>query len=78
MLLGSLAVALFPFLPESAQKIWVQLGLGGKINDCAWSDLSLLGIKSGHNLGIASPLFTKVEESDIELRKKELGPSDLK
>ena len=42
----SLAVALFSFLPESAQKIWVQLGLDGHVNDCAWSDLSLLGIKS--------------------------------
>ena len=41
----SLAIALFPFLPESAQKIWVQLGLDGKVNDCVWSDLSLLGIR---------------------------------
>ena len=35
-------------------------------------------LNPGHNLGVASPLFTKVEESDIELRKKELGPADLK
>jgi methionyl-tRNA synthetase len=71
----SLAIAIFSFMPESAQKIWNQLGLDGTVNERSWSDMSILGISSGHVLGDASPLFAKVEESDIEKRKKLLGPS---
>lgn len=70
----SLALAIYPFLPESAQKIWSQLGLEGKITESSWNDMSNLDISSGHLLGESSPLFVKVEESDIELRKKQLGP----
>ena len=72
----SMAIALFSFLPESAQKIWNQLGLSGKIDELSWNDMSELGIHSGHVLGDVSPLFTKVEESDIEKHKKQLGPSE--
>jgi len=72
----SLAIVLFPFLPESAQKIWKQLGLDGNVNEFSWNDISVLGISSGHALGDASPLFVKVEESDIAKYKKQLGPSE--
>ena len=71
----SIAIAIYPFLPDSAQKIWDQMGLKGKVNDNSWNDISEFGVSSGHKLGDSSPLFAKVEESDIELRKKELGPS---
>ena len=71
----SLAVAIFPFIPESAQKIWNQLGIDGLVNESSWSDISVLGIPSGHTLGDVSPLFAKVESSDIEKYKKQLGPS---
>jgi methionyl-tRNA synthetase len=70
----SLAIAMFPFIPESAQKIWEQLGIDGKVNDNRWNSISELGIKSGHKLGDASPLFSKVEIEDIEKYKKQLGP----
>ena len=72
----SLAIAIFPFIPESAQKIWRQLGLDGNVTDFSWSDISVLGISSGHTLDDASPLFAKVEKSDIEKYKKQLGPSE--
>ena len=71
----SIAIAIYPFLPDSAQKIWDQMGLNGKVNENSWNDISEFGVSSGHKLGDSSPLFAKVEESDIELRKKELGPS---
>ena len=74
----SLAIASFPFMPESAQKIWEQLGLDGSITDLNWNELSELKIPSGHVLGDASPLFAKVEQSDIENHKKQLGPSEEK
>ncbi len=72
----SMAIALFPFLPNSAQKIWAQLGLQGKVQDNKWDSLSALEIKPGHNLGDVSPLFSKVESEDIEKYKKLLGPSE--
>ncbi len=71
----SMAIALFPFLPESSQKIWEQIGLTGKVNDNKWDSISDIDIKSGHTLGDASPLFVKVEEEDIAKYKKQLGPS---
>ena len=70
----SLAIAIFPFIPESAQKIWEQIGLDGKVNQCKWDDLSKIAVNSNHKLGKTSPLFAKVESSDIEKYKKQLGP----
>ncbi len=70
----SMAIALFPFLPESSQKIWVQLGFSGKVNENKWGSISDIGVKSGHVLGDATPLFVKVEEEDIAKYKKQLGP----
>jgi methionyl-tRNA synthetase len=71
----SMAIALFPFLPEASQKIWEQLGFTGKVNDNKWDSISDVSVKSGHLLGDATPLFAKIEESDIAKYKKQLGPS---
>lgn len=72
----SMAIALFPFIPESSQKIWNQIGLDGKVNENSWSSISDIGIKSGHVLGEVSPLFVKVEDEDIAKYKKQLGPAE--
>ncbi len=72
----ALSIALFAFLPESAQKIWNQLGLDSSIEKSSWTDMSVLGIFPDHVLGNASPIFAKVEESDIEKHKNELGLSE--
>ena len=72
----SLAIASFSFIPKSAQNIWTQLALDGKINEQNWNDMSVLGVSSGHTLGDASPLFARVEPADIEKYKKQLGPSE--
>ena len=72
----SLAIAIFPFMPESSQKIWNQLGLDGMVDDSSWVDMSELKISPGHLLRDSSPLFTKVEKSDIEKHKTQLGPSE--
>ena len=69
----SLALSLYPFLPESSQRIWEQLGMSGNMSDQSWSSISTIKIKEGHKIGQASPLFKKVEASDIELHKARLG-----
>ncbi len=71
-----MSIALCPFTPEAAQKIWDQLGLQGNVKENSWDSLSTLEIKPGHNLGEASPLFSKVDAEDIEKYKKQLGPSE--
>lgn len=69
----SLAIAILPFMPNSANKIWSQLGLGERIS-AMWEDMSEFGVSGNHSLGEASPLFSKVESKDIENHKKQLGP----
>ncbi|HUU48903.1 MAG TPA: methionine--tRNA ligase [Nitrosopumilaceae archaeon] len=69
----SMAIALYPFTPNSSQRIWTQLGLQGEVKDNNWDSLSKLEIRPGHKLGEPSPLFSKVESEDIEKYKKQLG-----
>ena len=52
-----LAVLLWPFLPETAVKIYAQLGLNetpDKFSEATWGKL-----KSGHVIGEPTPLFPR-------------------
>ena len=69
----SLAISLYPFLPESSQKIWEQLGMVGSVSEQIWGSMSEIKIPQGHKIGAASPLFKKIEASDIEANKAKLG-----
>ncbi|MFY9301094.1 MAG: methionine--tRNA ligase [Candidatus Nitrosotenuis sp.] len=66
----SISVALYPFLPKSAEKIWQQLGLSGKVTDNAWQSISEILVKPEQKLGEISPLFARVEEADIKKHKE--------
>ncbi|MCH6571117.1 MAG: methionine--tRNA ligase [Thaumarchaeota archaeon] len=69
----SIAIACYPFMPKSAQKIWLQLGLDGNVSEQSWDSISEISIQADHQLGTPSPLFAKVEESDIKNHKQKLG-----
>jgi methionyl-tRNA synthetase len=69
----SLAISLYPFLPESSQRIWEQIGVNGTVSEQSWSSMSEIMIPQGHKIGPASPLFKKIESADIELHKARLG-----
>src|SRR5690349_2273865 len=69
----SIAIALFPFLPESSEKIWMQLNLSGKVSEQKWHTMSDLTVSVNHKIGASSPLFKKVETTDIEKHKAKLG-----
>jgi len=69
----SLAISLYPFLPTSAQKIWSQLGMKGNISEQLWDSISDISIKPEHKIGEVSPLFSKVEDSDIQKHKQNLA-----
>ncbi len=69
----SISVALYPFLPQSAQKIWTQLGMQGKVSDVKWEQMSEISIQPDHKLGQIAPLFARVEDEDIKRHKEKLG-----
>ncbi len=54
-----LAVLLWPFLPETASKIYAQLGLAGAPDQFAAARWA--GLQPGHKIGSPSPLFPKKE-----------------
>jgi len=72
----SLAIAIYPFMPDSSQKIWVQLGLEGNVSTQMFDQISNITLNQGHKLGSVSPLFQKVEESVIDEQKSKLGDSN--
>ncbi len=63
----STAVALSPFLPGSARRMWAQLGMEGDPSEQPWDSASELGVGAGHRIGgEPSPLFARVEAGEIE------------
>ncbi len=45
----------------------------GNISDQTWASISDIVIAAGHKIGVVSPLFKKVEASDISTYKSRLG-----
>jgi methionyl-tRNA synthetase len=71
---GTLAIQLAPYIPYSAENIWIQL-TDNKNNlwDQSWSDSSKLIIEPGHKIGKNFPIFKKIEKTEIEKEKMKLG-----
>jgi len=57
-LVHTLGILASPFLPETAKQISKQLSLDAEFTK--WSDAGKFGLKPGHNIGEAKPLFHKV------------------
>ncbi|ADO82442.1 methionine--tRNA ligase [Ilyobacter polytropus] len=69
--LYKVAVLVYPYMPESAQKIWEQLGFSEDIKDAKLSVVSPWEvIKEGHNLGEAKPIFPRIEVQKEEPKLK--------
>ncbi len=70
--LGILAVYLFPFMPATAEKMWGQLGIDGRIGERKelpkWGDLQV----SGRRVRKGEHLFPRIEKRKEE--KKEAVP----
>ncbi len=66
----SLAIILFPFIPDSAKIIWNQLGYISKIDKQNWYTASEISIKKDHFIGQnIEPVFRRIERDDIERQK---------
>ncbi len=68
--IASIAITLNPFLPQSGLKIWRQLDKKKELAKQSWNSASELLIKPNHKICSISPLFSKVEDDDIERHKK--------
>ncbi len=68
----SIALASYPFVPQSSARILNQLGMDGSAAQLSWDDMSKIAIKPGHKLGQVAPLFKKVDQKDIDRHKSKL------
>ena len=66
----SIAIALYPFLPKSSEKIWQQIGMSGTVSEKQWDEISKIAVNPSHKLGDITPVFAKIEEEDIKKRKE--------
>lgn len=75
--LRATAVALAPVLPESAQRLWEQMGLGGKVEESGRAGFVWDAVPEGHRIGGFQPLFPRLEKEKTleELQKQESAPA---
>jgi methionyl-tRNA synthetase len=73
----SLAIMLEPFIPFSAERIWIQLGLdlhenGKSVHVQSWQTVGVMNLPPETKLGKVEPLFKKVESHQVEAQKRKL------
>lgn len=66
------ALIAYPLIPETAQKIWKQLGFHTSLEEEGWEKVASSPIPAGQLLGTAEVLFRKVEDAEIEAKIIEL------
>lgn len=70
----SLAILFAPVTPHTSEKIWKILNCTGSCVNEPWSNAGKLLLPAGHQMGAAEILFTKLEDSVIELELSKLQP----
>lgn len=76
--LYKIAVLVSPYMPESAQKIWTQLGFTDDIEKALIENVKEWDIiPAGHKLGEAAPIFPRIEVSK-EVKEKNPVNKNLK
>jgi methionyl-tRNA synthetase len=60
--LGKTAVLLYPFMPETAQKMWEQLGMTNKVCDVNPEEFGSLVIPVGTKVQKGEPLFPRLDK----------------
>lgn len=72
--LSALRVALYPFLPFSAQRLHELLGMSGRVEDGDWR---LAAPEPGSPIPEPSPLFTKLDEAVAEEMRAKLRRGEV-
>ena len=63
---------LAPVLPESAEKIWAQLGMTGKLEDLRFEKLDWGQIPEGQKIGEIAPVFPRIDLKEAVERMRVL------
>ena len=72
-LIKTLAVVSSPFIPDTAQRVWDQLGLPGKVKDTVWKEAAEDVFVTGAQMPDPEPLFKRIEDKQIAKEKEKLG-----
>jgi methionyl-tRNA synthetase len=70
------AVLLAPVLPAGAQRIWQQLGCEGRVTDQRVDELKWGQLQPGANVGIAEPIFPRLDKAVTLAKLDELAEAD--
>jgi methionyl-tRNA synthetase len=66
--LNKIAVLVYPYIPESASKMWKQLGIEKDIKTAQIEDIKSWDIlEIGHKLGEATPIFPRLEKPEVKV-----------
>lgn len=75
-LVEGLGIALFPFVPETARRIFRQLGLGPGPETRGWDELAQIPDPKGRAIGELFHLFKKIEPETIDKERARLGGAE--
>jgi methionyl-tRNA synthetase len=65
-------ILLYPILPDSAEKIWSQLGMTGKLEDVQLPSLAWGQLPDGQKIGEIAAVFPRIEVKEAVEKIKEL------
>jgi methionyl-tRNA synthetase len=74
--LRTMAVLLRPILPESAKRLWEQLGCEGEVRDQRIDQLVWGGLKPGTKVGKPDPIFPRLDKAATLARLDEYAEAD--
>ena len=67
---------LYSIMPESAERLWKQLGCQGRIEDQRLDDLKWAGLAPGTKVGKAEPIFPRLDKEKTLAKLDELSERD--
>ncbi len=71
-ILRVLSVAMYPFIPFSAEKLWKMLGQKSQIKEQRWSDFLTQSLTTGQKMGPVEILFVKYDDKLIQAQLDKL------
>ncbi len=71
-------LGIYPVMPDTAQKIWEQLGYSDKVEDHTYDEASFGILQSGTRLGKPQNLFERIDEEKALKELEAILPGELK
>lgn len=74
--LRTITIMLYPIAPESARRLWTQLGCKGSVEEQKLTDLRWGVIEPGTRVGKAEPIFPRLDKEKTLVKLHELAEAD--